>query len=195
MANKPKQDYTQAMIDANKIRDLVRGQMQGEIDKLKADLEAAKDDYSAIGAIQNMEMDAEFKKLLKHLTIYKILKQKDYRRAGMTKEQFLDAIVETYRTTTNIQQDIAPIYDAFSAKVADFLGLKFNEIRLLGRAKSAEVADFKGDIIKYKGQDVPLSEGKTIIEDIQDEMKKISEEKDAAIKAKDRLLRDKDKHA
>ncbi len=190
MANKPKTERpTDAQVEAAKeIYEVARRDADAEIQKMKIDLDAAKEDYEAIGFIKCADMDIEFKKLMKYLTIYKILKAKDYRKAGMTKEQFLDAIGEPYKTTDRVLDDVAPIYEAFSDKMSNFFGLKFNEIKLLGKTKLDKMSNFEGEYIIYKGEKIHISESPIVIRRIEDDTKKQLEDKDAEINAQKRTL-------
>jgi hypothetical protein len=75
----------------------------------------------------------------------------------MTWEEFCSSIGEPWRTVDKIIEDIKPVYDEFSAKLADLISMPFNKIRYLGRAKSAELADFENGCLIFDGQKIQIS--------------------------------------
>jgi len=190
MATKAKsQNSTDVQVEAAKeIYDVARSQADIEIQKLKLELEVARQDHEAIGAIKQTDMLIEFHRLMKYLAIHNVLKRKDYKKAGMTKEQFLDAIGEPYKTTDRLLTDLAPIYEVFSDKMSSLYGMKVNEIRLLGRDKTLDLSNFDGEYLPYKDEKIHISEAPILIRRIQDDHKKEIEDRDADLKAKERNL-------
>lgn len=119
--------------------------------RLQSEVQAARTDGEAIGACKAFEASAEVARLMKLATMYKALKNKEYKAYGMTAEEFCDSVGENRRNVDRMIEDLTPIIESFSDKFNEFSGCKFNKIRLLGRAVSDNVAEIEDGMIVFEG--------------------------------------------
>jgi hypothetical protein len=115
----------------------------------------------------------------------------------MTWAQFCEAIGDQVRRVDEVLKDIQPVIQQFSAESADLLGFELSKIRYLGRAISAESADFEDGMLIVDDQKIALTpENRDEIEALIDGLKSSAEtaknDANAALKAKDRILKSKE---
>lgn len=198
MANKSREErIPDAQVEASKqIYEIARQEANLEIAKLKGEIEAAKADGIAIGAIQANKAHRSFNDFFDALILYKAHKDKSYKKNGLTWEAFCEAAGYARRTAEDIISDIAPVMETFSGNIAAFSGVGLKQIRYLGKTKAADFAGFDDDGNIVIGEERIPNTPEDILAYI-DHQKEISqkaiEEKDLTVKAKDRVLKDKEK--
>ena len=187
------------IIAADEIYKAARQQADAEIARLKDEMAAVREESQAMGVLQKIEYDIAHNQMLKYVVLYRVKQAKEYRSGGLTWDQFCEAIGEPRRTADRILAEIQPIMSIISAKLADFTGMDFSKIRLLGKTVSANLAEIteEGSVI-VGGESIPLSPD--YAEDLQAALERVIEtkdallaEKDANLKTKERLLQDKQK--
>lgn len=160
------------VIAAKEIYDVAQQRAKAELEKIRSEMDAVRDESQALGAIKLIDYDLAHKKMLKFAALYQLKEKKEYKKGGMTWVEFCESIDESANAVDKILKDLRPLYEAFSAKLADFLGLPFNKIRYLGQSKSAKLADFKDGCLIFDGQKIPIKpENIDEIEAAIDEMK------------------------
>lgn len=194
MANKAR--VTDAQVEAaNEIYKVAREQADGEIARLREEMDAVRQESFAMGAIKAIDANIAYNEFLKLMTIYRIKQQKDYKHGGMTWEQFCDANNITRRTIDLIIDEVKPVFESFSANLADLCGMPINKIRLLGRSVSANLAEIRDNAIVYGDEIIPLTPDhaddiQALIERINEDTGKIKDELTAQKKAFDRVQAD-----
>lgn len=209
MANKPKcqkpTDESIARIDeAIKI---ATEHKEEEITELKEKLSLAPWLYELAGKIKATIFTEAQAKFLKFIFLKHVKEGKGYReRYGMTWQQFCDHIGIDRRRVDEILEDLKPYGIEFLAEFANFSGHDLNKIKYLTRAISAESANFTGNSIIYQGEEIPLTpehkdEIQALLERLEETYKTQLEEKNKEIeehagnlRAKDRVLKDKEEN-
>lgn len=176
---------------------IARQEADLEIEKLKQEVQAGRDDGFAIGSIKTNKAYRDYCNFMDALMLYRVHKNKTYKKNGLTWEKFCEAVGYARRTAEEIIDQVSPIFDSFTANFAVLSEVNLNDIRWLGKNKPADFAGFSEDG-KY------LIDGEERIpatpEDITAYVKNLQEthkkEKDDAIeklKAKEKVLADKEK--
>ena len=153
-----------------------------------------------IGAAKGMNFIRSLSDLTLLLKLKEMKERQTYKAMGITWEQSCDVMGLSRRTIDEKLADLRPFRDDFLANFASFISKDFNKIKLLGESKLAAVASFKGNSIVYKGEEIPLTpehkdDIQAVLDHIQEDLGKQLEDSRSSLKAKERLLRDKDKHA
>ncbi len=196
MANKPKSqkptDDSIARIDeAIKI---ATEQEKQENARLREKLSLSPWIFEMAGKIKGMMFTESQEKCFKVLFLKKVKESRDYREVyGMTWEQFCDHIKVSRRSADAWLEELEPLTVDFSANFAGFSGYDLNKIKYLAQAKSANIADFKGNAIVYQGEEIPLTpehkdEIQVLLEKLEDSYKTQLEEKTAVVRTKDKLI-------
>jgi hypothetical protein len=176
---------------------IARKEADFEIEKLKADIQASRDEGFSIGAIKANKAHRDYCNFLDALVLYKMKKSKDYRKAGLTWEKFCEEAGYDRRTAENIVADVTPIFESFSVNLPVLTGITLNDIRWLGKNKPVNFTGFTED-----GKELIIGEERipATPEDITAYIKSIKEayEKEKKdhkddLDAKDRDLGDKQK--
>lgn len=176
---------------------LARQHADAEMAKLRGEIDAIREEAQALGVLQKIEYDLAHNQMLKYVVLHRIKQAKEYRKGGLTWAQFCDAIGEPVRSIDQILAEIRPLVVGFSAKLADFTGMDFNKIRLLGRCISADSAEITEDgMVLIAGERIPLTPDhrddlQAALEQVIETNAKILADKDATIRAKDKVLKDK----
>jgi hypothetical protein len=159
-------------------RDTVEGELnrvKAELEELKAALPAIREESQVLGMIRKIDHDRAYNQLLKYTAMARLKERKDYRNLSMTWEQFCEAIGEPTRTVDQTLNDLQPLLEEFSAGYAGLpglYGLSFNKIKYLGRSISAGSAEIEGDALVVDGIKIPLKpENKEEIEGLIDNLK------------------------
>ncbi|SPD73790.1 hypothetical protein PITCH_A1970009 [uncultured Desulfobacterium sp.] len=149
-----------------------KGDAEMMIQNMRAEMDAVREESEAIGAIKALDCNGAFNKLHRYAVLYQIKQKKEYKKGGMTWDEFCEAIGEPKRTVDLILKEIAPVVEEFSASFANSIGLPFNKIRYLGRAVAGELASFAKNALLIDGQEIELTpENKEEIEAAIDAMK------------------------
>ena len=179
---------------AEELMNIGREQAEGELAQVRAHLEVVGDEREAVGILKKIRADRAYNDLIEAVVLYKVKKSKDYRKAGLTWIQFCDANGFPQTTADLIIRDVRPIFEGFSANLADLVGLKLNEIRVLGSAVSANLAEIQGNRLLFDGEAIPFEPEavQAVIEKLQDDLKTEKEDKKASLSAKDKVLKAKE---
>jgi transcriptional regulator with XRE-family HTH domain len=106
--------------------------------------EANKSDYVTIGQVTGLDFARMTAEMAIYVKLYQVKKSKEYRKAGMTWEEFCRNLGRSVRTVDEVLKDLNPVMQKISGEFCRFLGMPFSKIRYLGQAlldKSAEVAE------------------------------------------------------
>ncbi|MFA5183317.1 MAG: hypothetical protein WC405_18540 [Syntrophales bacterium] len=200
MANKPKeQKTTDAQYEAAKeIYNVAKKEGDVEIARLNSELEAVREESRFEGILDKIDYDIAHNEFLKILTLYRVKQTKDHRKGGKTWDEFCDAHGYPRRTADRLIEEIKPLFGQFSAKLAGLSGIGFNNIRLLGKSVSANLAEIEDGCLIYGDQKIPLTpeykdDIEAIIDQIKEEAETAKKEKDLDAKAKNRVLKEKEK--
>ena len=183
-----------AIDPATEIYEVAQQEMKAEIEKMRAELAAAREESFAMGVLKKIEYDKAHNEFLEHAVLYNIKKAKEYKKNGLTWKEFCDALGKSVRRVDEVLTDIGPLVEKFSADFADLSGIKFSKIRYLGRSISADSAEISAEGIVV-GDDIIhlIPENKDDIEAYIDSLKqaekKALEEKKEEVKAKDRVIK------
>ena len=173
------------VIAANEIYEVAQRRAKAELEKIKNETDSRVGEARATGILQKIAYDEAHNKMIKYATLYQIKQSKSYKKGGMTWEEFCSSIGESRRTVDEIIEEIKPVYDEFSAKLADLINMPFNKIRYLGRAKLAESANFENGCLIFDGQKIQISpENMDEIEAAIDAMKESQKTETDKLKSK-----------
>jgi len=170
----------QQVLAAQDIWNAAEDKFRTDIERLKREIGATAEIHEAMGAIKKMKADRELDRIIESMLLWKLHKNGRYKDLGLTWSEVCKKLDVPERSGYRIVEDVQAAYDAFSANLAELLGLKFNEIKMLGRSISANLAEIEEGSIVYKGQKVPLSDKEavqSVLDDLREEMKKLQEEK------------------
>lgn len=181
---------------ATEIYKTAREQADREMAELRSEIEAIREESQAMGVLKKIEFDLAQNQMFKYVVLHRVKQSKEYRKGGLTWAQFCEAVGESVRSTDQILREIQPLLPQLSAKLADFSGMEFSKIRQLGRLVSADSAEITESGVVIAGECIPLSpeyrdDLQAALETVIETNAKILADKDAEIKAKDRLLKDK----
>lgn len=199
MAQKGKQVKDPDVEAANQIYLAGRADANQEIAKLKGEMEAIRLESQAIGILKKIEYDKVHNELLKYVVLLRLRESKEYSQGGMTWAQFCEDIVgEPKRTVNEKIADIRPFADRVWANFAQITGVTFSKIRYLGRSVGRESAQIEDDAIVFEDQRIPITpehkdDIEALIDSIKESHKKQIEEQQATLRAKDKVLKDKEK--
>jgi hypothetical protein len=200
MANKEKSKVRDAQVTAgNEIYNIARKQADEEIARLKSEIEAIREEGRIEGYLAKVEYDISHNEFLRIMALYKMKQSKDYKKGGRTWVEFCESHGYPQRTADRLLEELKPIFDRFSCQLADFFGISFNKIRLLGRSINSQLAEIKDGCLVYDDQLIPLDvdhkdEIEAVIDQLKENAEKNKSEKELEVKAKERVLRDKEKH-
>ena len=199
MANKPKNQKPteESVTRAEELMEFGRNEIRAEMEKAVLELGAAADEREAAGVLKKIYTDRAYNDLIEAIVLYRVNQTKEHKKAGMTFIQFCESVGIARERAYEKIRTIKPLYQAFCADFAHFLGFTFNEIRYLGQAVCAEIAQIKDGMISYKGEQTPLDaeEFQAVFEDIKDELKKLKEERDLDRRTHERRMADEKKHS
>lgn len=194
MVNKPK-DQKRTDTDfqaANEIYKLAKREYDEQLGKIKQELVTKIGQHEAIGALKRAKLDREFSKFVDAVVLYRMKESRAYKTLGYNWEEFCNLAGYDVRDADRIVNDIRPIVEAFSAVLSDFLGLKFNEIRMLGKAKSDNLVSFKDNKVTYKDIEIPITaeDFNIVLKSIQEDLANQKKEYEADKKAMERVQQD-----
>lgn len=181
---------------AQEIYALAQADSEQKLAAMREETAAIQVESQAMGALQAIETTIAFQEMLKAITLQRIKQSKEYKQGGMTWDQFCDSLGLARRSVDLMLEDIRPVMDTFSAKIADFTGMPFSKIRLLGKQLSANLAEIKDNCIVYGDESIPLTPDniqdiQALIERISEESQEKLEETQAQLAAKDKVLKSK----
>lgn len=199
MANKAKQVDRDAQVTAgNEIYKIARQEADAEMTRLKSTIEAEKEEIRFEGILAKIDYDIAHNEFLKLLILYRVKQNKDYKKGGKTWDDFCEEHGYPRRTADRLLEELKPLYEQFSANLANLSGITFNKIRLLGRSVSANLAEIQDGCLVYDDQLIPLDaehkdEIESVIDQLKDNYQKEKDEHKKSIAAKERVLKDKQK--
>ncbi|HPL62958.1 MAG TPA: hypothetical protein PK587_04240 [Syntrophales bacterium] len=181
---------------AKEIYEVARRDANIEIEKLRGDMAASKDEGFALGVLNRNRSERAYCDLIDAMVLYKMKKTKDYKKTGSTWEQFCEVAGYSRATAERIIEDMQPVVDAFSLNLSVFSGVSLKEIRYLGKTKALTLSGFdeKGNLI-IDGETVPATpeEITAYIDHVRTVQQAQIDEKDADLRAKTKVLKDKEK--
>jgi len=194
MARKPK--VTDEQVEASReIYRIAREEADIEMAKLRSEMEAKGNQREAMGILKKIRHDRAYNDLIEAVVLHRVKENKAYREGGLTWAEFCDSLGYAVRTADDIINDLRPLFNSFSANVADFLGIGFNKIRYLGKAISADSAEIDDGALVIEGEKIPLTpehkdEIEAAIDKLQEELKRQKEDSAAQKKAFERVQAD-----
>lgn len=188
MAGKTK--TSDARVDAaNEIYKVARADADLEIAKLKGEIEGIRAEAESFGILRKIDYDVAHNEFLKLVVLYRVKQNKEYRAAGLTWDDFCDAVGVERRQTDRLLAEVKPAFEAFSDKMSNLCGMPLNKIRLLGRTVSDNLSNFEDGCLVYGDEKIPLTPDHK--EDIEALIDKIVEEQTTL---KDELIAEKKTH-
>ena len=197
-SNKLKQKWTGSNIEFAKemekiANDRAEAKYSDQILKLTQGLKDVEFETQAAAIIKVKDADEALSRLIKVMWLRKT-------KEALKQESKWTAFCQKHEINIkNADREIAKIGDLKDEALPKFgsaFGYEINRIKYIASPDSRiSGVEVKGEALFYEGEEVPLAEAPALIEELKDKLKKERESKDADIKAKDRLLRDKDKHA
>ena len=194
MANKTK--VTDAQVEAAKeIYEVARREADSEIAQLKEEVAASKDDGFSLGVIKANKAHRDYSNFLDAVVLYKTHKDKSYKKNGLTWEQFCEAAGYERKTADRIIADVAPVFDTFSDNCPVLAGVTLSDIRYLGKTKADILSGFDDEGNLVVGDEKIPGTAEDIVAYIRHQKElhqTLLEEKDANLRTRDRLLKDKE---
>lgn len=172
--------YALAQADANR-----------QMAELREQMDAVRQESYVMGAVKAFDVNIAQNEFLKIMALYRIKQAKDYKAGGMTWVQFCDAVGAPQRSVDRMIEEARPLFESFSANVAEIAGMPFNQIRLLGKTISANLAEIQNNCLVYGDESIPLTPDHA--EDIQALIERISDEAKAKLADAESDIRTKDK--
>lgn len=181
---------------AEEIYAVAKADAETQLTAMREDIDAIRVESQAFGALQAIETTIAFQEMLKVITLHRIKQSKEYKKGGLTWDEFCESLGLARRTVDLMLEDMRPVMDLFSAKIADFSGMPFSKIRLLGKQLSANLAGIENNCLIYGDESIPLApefrdDLQALIERISEESKEKVEELEATVSAKDKVLKSK----
>jgi len=122
--------------------------------KIKDLLEFGK----SIGGIQTLTHMSAYSDLLKYATIFQVRENEEYKKIGITWEQYCtDIIGEPKRTVNDKLKDIKPLVDNFRGSLARISKLPFNKIRYLGRTMGQNLPTIENNTLIIDNTPIPIT--------------------------------------
>ncbi len=183
-----------AQIDpAEEIYEIARKDAGEDLKRMENKIDALKDESFSLGVLKKIQYDNANNRLLEHAVLFKVKKEKEYKKGGMTWMQFCETLGLNVRSVDRALKDIRPLVENFSDKMTDLAGINFNKIRYLGRSTSANVSKISQKGIEIDDRIIPISEEyrdeiEAYIDDLKAAETKIRSEKKEQIKAKERVI-------
>lgn len=181
---------------ASQIYQVAQADMRTELSSMQEQIEAVRQESFAMGAVKAFDANIAQNEFMKVMTLYRIKQAKDYKAGGLTWKEFCDALGVPDRTIDRMIEDAKPLFESFSANLAEICGLPFNKIRQLGRSVSANLAEIKDNCLVYGDESIPLTpeyrdDIQALIERISEDAKEKVETLEATVSAKDKVLKSK----
>jgi hypothetical protein len=175
---------------ANEIYNAAQQDMKVELEKMRGEMDAVRNDAYSLGILKKIEYDKAHNEMLKFSVLHRIKEEKEYKKGGLTWKQFCEAIGESQRTVDLILKDIKPVVEKFSANFADLSGLPFSKIRYLGRSVSMESANLAENELVVDGTAIALTlDNKEEIEAAIDTLKETNKRDKVALQDKIKKLK------
>lgn len=136
-----------------------------------------------MGILQTLKYFNTHNDVIKYATIYRIKESKEYKKMGMTWEEFCESVGESKKTIDTKLRDAGPLFEAFKSDSERLVGVQFNQVRYLGRKITAEGANIDGNAIVVDGMRVELdTENKDEIKSLIQAMKEREKAEREALK-------------
>ena len=188
-------------VDAlNDAIDVTAKKSEAKLAKMQNEVGAIREEARALGVLQKINYDNAHNELLKYAMFYKARESKEYRKEGMTFEQFCEAAGENVRNVQRVLKDLKPIYSNFHDKLSCFLDVPLNKIKYLGRSLHDNLSQ-NGELIL--GEDrIPLTPDNkdeieaaidTLIENHKKEQNDLKNKLNKARKNTDRIVEEETK--
>jgi predicted transcriptional regulator len=96
--------------------------------------DADKADFTTIGKLAGLDFTRMTAEMAIYVTLYQVKQSKEYRKAGMTWEQFCLKAGKTVRNVDRILADFNPVIKELSANLSEILGMPMSKVRYLGQS-------------------------------------------------------------
>lgn len=137
--------------------DMATREAETKLARMEAEIEAIREESRALGILQKISYDNAHNELLKYAMLYQIKQSKEYKKDGMTWEQFCEAAGENVRNVHRVLKDLKPVYDRFSDNLSCFLSVPLNKIRYLGKEFSDNLSENKDGHLILGEEKIPLT--------------------------------------
>ena len=160
--------------------------------------EAIANIYEMAGKVKAtnfFKSQAEFFNLV---MLKRVKDSKEYReRFGITWEQFCEHCGVNRRTVDRALDELEPFRQEFLDTLSNFSGVTSNKFKYLGMEVSGHLSEVSDNAITYNGETIPLDaehkdDIQALLETLEETHKKQSEEAEATIKTKNRLIKAKE---
>lgn len=128
-----------------------------KLQKMKSEIEDIREESKALGVLQMIKYNNAHNELIKYAMLYQVKKSKEYKKSGMTWQEFCDSLGEPRKTIEDKLSDILPLVEKCSADFASFARVPFNKIRYLGRSVAAESANIDNNALIIDETIIPLT--------------------------------------
>jgi len=122
--------------------DIATREAETKLARMESEIEAVREESRALGVLQKINCDSAHNELIKYVTLYQIKQHKEYKKGGLSWEEFCEACGEQRRTVENKLKDIRPFAENFSENFSGLLKVPFNKIRYLGRSIAEKPENF-----------------------------------------------------
>ncbi len=141
----------------NETYEIAKEEAEVKVATMHAELESIREESRAIGILQKINYDTAHNELLKYVTLFQVRQNKEYKKGGMTWDQFCEAVGEQRRNVDNKLKDIRPLAEQFSEKFSGLLNVPFNKIRYLGRSISEKFSEIENGTLVIDNTPIPLT--------------------------------------
>lgn len=184
----------------NSAIDVAARESEAKLAKLEGEVEVIREESRVIGVLQKINYDKAHNELLKYAMFFQVRQRKEYKKEGMTWEQFCEAAGENVRNVNRILKDVRPIYEQFQDNLSCFSEVNFNKIKYLGRSFQDNLSQ-NGELI-LGGDHIPLTPDNkdeieaaidTLIESHKKEQKDLKAKLNKARKNTERIIEEETK--
>ncbi|WP_321495604.1 hypothetical protein [uncultured Desulfobacter sp.] len=184
------------MVDpATEIYEVAQKEMQVKLDRMVEESESEKKEIYSEGVLDAFESVQASTELQYYAALFRVKKDKEYKKGGKTWKQFCEGRGLDVRNTDRILSDIGPLLQAFSDKFTRISGVGFNKIRQLGRLVGDSLSEISENGIQVSDEEIiPLDadhkeEIEAYINTLKRAEKDAKEEREKDLAAKQRVIK------
>ena len=120
----------------HKAADLAKREAEAKASKMESELDGIREDARTLGVLQKINYDNAHNELIKYSMLYQIRKTKEYKKSGMTWDEYCEAAGENVRTVQRNFKRLKVIYETFHDRLSCFSEVPLSKIKYLGDALS-----------------------------------------------------------
>jgi len=182
------------------VYELAKKDSEARLAEMEKQVCAIREESRVIGVLQKINYDQAHNELIKYAMFFQVRQRKEYKKEGMTWEQFCEAAGENVRNVNRILKDVRPIYDQFQDNLSCFSEVNFNKIKYLGRSLQDNLSQ-NGELILGE-EHIPLTPDNkdeieaaidTLIESHKKEQKDLKAKLNKARKNTERIIEEETK--